>query len=94
MQSNARHSFDISGAKYHETRMVIGIDCEKVIEAGFTSVKARSTGDLIVAKIRYAPTVVSGPAANPNYRIADQMHIVLHADHILEIHDVGVRVFD
>ena len=49
---------------------------------------------LMVVKLKYAPHVIIGKAANPNYRIADQMHIVMHADHILEIHDVGVRVFD
>ena len=35
MQSNARNSFDISGPEYHQSNMAIGIDCEKVIEAGF-----------------------------------------------------------
>ena len=94
MQANARHSFDISSAEYHETRMVIGIDCEKIIEAGFTGLNTRSTGDFMVVRFKCAPNVISGTAANPNYRIADQMHIVMHADHILEIHDDGVRVFD
>jgi hypothetical protein len=94
MRSNAMHSFDISGPDYHETKFVIGIDCEKVIEAGFTGLNTRSTGDLMVVRFKYAPEVISGTATNANYRIADQMHIVMHADHILEIHDVGVRVFD
>ena len=74
--------------------MVIGIDCENVVEAGLTGLNTRSTGDLVVVRFQYAPNAISGTAANPNYRIADQMHIVMHADHILEIHDVGVRVFD
>ena len=25
-------------------------------------------------------------------RVANMMHIIIHADHILEIHDTGVRV--
>ena len=29
MRANAMHSFDISGPNYHETHMVIGIDCKK-----------------------------------------------------------------
>ena len=85
MQSNARNSFDISGPEYHRTSKVIGIDCENAFEAGFTDLNTRSTGDLMVVKFKYAPSVISGTAANPNYRIADQMHIVMHADRILEI---------
>ena len=94
MRATAMHSFDISAADYHETKMVVAIDCEKIIEAGFTRLNTRSTGDMMVVRFKYAPDVISGTAANAIYRIADQMHIVMHADHILEIHDVGVRVFD
>ena len=65
-------------------RMVIGIGCEKVLEAGFTGLNTRSTGDSMVVKFTYAPNVLSGRAVNPNYRIADHMHIVMHADHILK----------
>ena len=94
MRANGMHSFDVSGPDYHETKFIIGVDCEKIIEAGFTGLNTRSTGDLMVVRFKYAPEVKSGTATNANYRIAEQMHIVMHADHILEIHDVGVRVFD
>ncbi|MFM7986030.1 MAG: hypothetical protein ACKPKO_42625, partial [Candidatus Fonsibacter sp.] len=70
---------------------VIGIDTEKVLEAGFTGLNTRA-GDLLTVKYKYAR-----PRAGGNvdaHRIADLMHIVLHSDHILEIHDTGVRVFD
>ena len=72
--------------------MKIGIDTEKkVLEAGFTVLNTRS-GDLLTAKVKYARPL-AGRAVNP-VRLADLMHIVLHSDHILEIHDTGVRVFD
>ena len=48
----------------------------------------------MVVRFKYAPDIINGTAANPTHRIADQMHIVMHADHILEIHDIGVRVYD
>ena len=35
----------------------------------------------------------AGGAVDPE-RVADMMHTVLNSDHIHEIHDVGVRVFD
>ena len=55
MRANAMHSFDISGPENHETKMVIGVDCEKIIEAGFTGLNTRSTGDLMVVRFKYAP---------------------------------------
>ena len=94
MRANAMHSFDISAADYHETKMIVSIDCEKIIEAGFTGLNTRSTGDMMVVRFKYAPDIINDTAPNFTHRIADQMHIVMHADHILEIHDVGVRVFD
>ena len=32
MRANAMHSFDISGPNFHETQMVIGIDCKKKLK--------------------------------------------------------------
>ena len=45
----------------------------------------------MIMKFKYAPAVTAG--GEPN-RLADRMHIVLHSDHILVIHDTGVRFFD
>ena len=94
MRANELHSFNIEGPQYHNTKMIVSIDTEKVIQAGFTGLNSRSTGDLMVVRFKYAPAIINGTAANPTHRIAQQMHIVMSADHILEIHDIGVRVYD
>jgi hypothetical protein len=94
MRANELHSFNIKGAEYHNTKMIVSIDTEKVIQAGFTGLNSRSTGDLMVVRFKYAPKIISGEAANPTHRMADQMHIVMNCDNILEIHDIGVRVYD
>ena len=65
--------------------MIIGIDTEKVIEAGWTGINTRA-GDLLTVKFKYI--------TDDNSRYADRMHIVLHSDQILEIRDSGVQVFD
>ena len=60
------------------------IDTEKVREAGFSGLNTRA-GDLLTVKFRYNTPAAGGAIA---------AHIVLHSDHILEIHDTRVRVFD
>ena len=61
------------------------------LEVGFTGPNTRA-GDLLTVKFKYAKPAASG--AISAQRTANLMHIVLHSDHILEIHDTGVRVFD
>ena len=76
---------------YKATKFVICIDIEKVLEAGFAGLNTRA-GDILTAKFKYARPAASGNV--DDHRIASFMHIVLHSDHILEIHDTGVRVAD
>ena len=70
---------------------MVAIDAEKVLEAGFSRLNTRA-GDLLTVKFRYNTPAAGGAIAAT--RFANLMHIVLHSDHILEIHDTGVRVFD
>ncbi|MFM7859707.1 MAG: hypothetical protein ACKO96_49200, partial [Flammeovirgaceae bacterium] len=70
---------------------MIAIDTEKVIEAGVSGLNARA-GDILTVKLRYNTPAAGGAIAAT--RIANLMHIVLRFDHILQIHDTGVRVFD
>ena len=70
--------------------MIIGRDTEKVLEAGFAGLNT-CVGDLLTVKFKYN-TPAGGAAFNAT-RIASLVHIVFQPDHILEIHDTGVRVF-
>ena len=71
--------------------MVTAIDNKQIIEAGFTSLNAHA-GDLLTINFKYNTPAARG-AINAQ-RVANLMHFVLRSDHILEIHDTGVRVFD
>ena len=91
VQSSAVHNFDISPVQYRDNKLIIGTDCEKVLDAGFTGINTRA-GDLMTVKFKYND---KGALDNGVYRrLADRIHIVLHSDQIMEIRDSGVQVFD
>jgi hypothetical protein len=87
VQASAVHNFDISAVEYRDHKFVIGTDCEKVLDAGFTGINTRA-GDLLSIKFKY------NSPGDGNVHLADRMHIVLHSDQIMEIRDTGVAVYD
>ena len=91
VQASAVHNFDISATEYRDYKFILGTDCEKVLDAGFTGLNTRS-GDLLSVSLKYANAGVVENGIYP--RLADRIHIVLHSDQILEIRDSGCQVFD
>ena len=87
IRSNVVHNFDIDGIEYRRDKFIIGIDTERVLEAGFSGLSTRA-GDLMTVMFKY-----NSEGADQR-RLADRMHIVLHADQIIEVHSHGVRVLD
>jgi len=85
IQSSNVHSFDINSNQYRNSKLVLGIDTEKVLDAGWTGLNTRS-GDLMRIVFEYRKA--------EDQRYGDRMHIVLHSDQIVEIRDSGVVVFD
>ena len=85
IQSSEVHSFDINAREYRDNKLVLAIDTEKMLEAGYTGLNTRS-GDLM--SVRYEAMVSTAA------RLAQRMHIVLHSDQIMEIRDSGVQIFD
>ena len=61
---------------------------KEVIEAGFAGLNTRA-GDLLTVTFKYN-TPAAGGAVDAT-RVANLMRIVIYSDHILEIHDTGVR---
>ncbi len=89
VQASSVHNFDIDANQYRDHRFVLGTDCEKVLDAGFTGLNTRA-GDLMTVKLKYnqrgLPARVGQPDAFNAWlatgRLADRMHIVLHSDQI------------
>jgi hypothetical protein len=69
----------------------MGVDTEKVLEAGWTGLNTRA-GDLMRVTFEY--NNADSTAGVLGARLADRLHIVLHSDQIVEIRDSGVQVFD
>ena len=86
IQSSNLHNFNINGVEYRDNKLVVGIDMEKELEAGWTGLNTRA-GDLLTIKFKYDKDL-------NNIYFADRMHVVLHSDQILEIRDSGCAVFD
>ena len=85
IHGSAFHSVAITPEQYRNDHFVIGIDTEKILDAGFTGLNTRS-GDLMV---------IRGKGANSNMSTwASNIYIMLHTDQIMQIRDTGVQVFD
>lgn len=91
VQASAVHNFDVSAVEYRSNKFVLGTDCERVLDAGFTGINTRA-GDLMTVKLKYAGKGALSNGSHAN--LADRLHIVLHSDQIMEIRDSGVSVFD
>ena len=89
VQASAVHNFDISAVEFRDHKFILGTDCEKVLDAGFTGINTRA-GDLMTVKFRN----VKNQLIDENDTVAQRLHVVLHSDQIMEIRDTGIAVFD
>ena len=85
VHGSSLHSLSITPSQYRNDHFIIGVDTEKILEAGFTGMNSRA-GDLMI---------VRGKGANHNMATwATKVYVILHTDQILEIRDTGSQVFD
>ena len=87
IHNSAFHGVAITPYTYRYHQQVIGIDTEKVLNAGFTGINTRA-GDLMTIKAK----AINPSSFGSNNPI--KLYSVLHTDNILEIRDGGVTVFD
>jgi hypothetical protein len=82
---NKNHSINITSKEYQDSKFVLAIDMEKMLEAGFTGMNTRA-GDILNVRFDH------NSAAARTY--AHEMQVILHSDNILEILDSGITTFD
>ena len=82
VHANNMHNIDIDGNEYRNNKFIVGIDTEKLLGLSFTGMNTRNNLMTVHSK-----------SQTGNYQ-ADRMHIVLLSEHILELGDSGVMVFD
>ena len=66
---------------------IIGIDCEKVLDAAWTGLNTK-TGQLLTINLKGANATIDSCI------MTTKMYITLHSDNILEIRDSGASVYD
>ena len=86
VNNSAFHGIDMIAQEYRSHKFIIGIDTEKILEAGFTGINTKA-GDLMVIKVKQNSGITQANLCN-------KMYITLHSDQILNIRDSGVEVFD
>ena len=86
INNSAFHGVDILPLEYRSHKFIVGIDTEKILEAGFTGMNTKAE-DLMTIKVKQA----SGIAQE---NLCNKVYITLHSDQILNIRDTGVEVFD
>ena len=86
INNSAFHGVDIIAQEYRSHKFIIGIDTEKILEAGFTGINTKA-GDRMVIKVKQNSGIVQANMCN-------KMYITLHSDNILNIRDTGCEVFD
>ena len=91
VQASAVHNFDVSAVEFRDHKFILGTDCEKVLDAGFTGINTRA-GDIMTVKFKNMSPGITNSAGTEC--LANRLHVVLHSDQIMEIRDTGVAVFD
>ena len=86
INNSAFHGVDINSLEYRSHKFIVGIDCEKVLEAGWTGINTKA-GDLMVIKVKQGSGIAQ-------VNICNKLYITLHSDNILSILNSGVEVFD
>ena len=79
------NSISITQPEYRRRTFILGIDMEKVLEAGFTGINTRA-GDIMQIRFDHKTT--------DQTKWATSLQTILTADCILEVRDSGCAVFD
>ena len=85
IQQSSFHSVDIDPYEYRTHKFIVGIDTEKVLQASFSGENIKN-GSLLTLMMKHVGTNSANYPTN--------ITVVMHADCILNIRDVGVEVLD
>ena len=81
IQSSGLAHVDINGNEYRNNKFIVGLDCEKLLGLAFTGTNTKNS--LMTIRMKTAQN-----------NKANRFHIILTAEQVLEVSDVGVSVYD
>ena len=81
IQSSGLANIDINGNQYRNDKFIVGLDCEKLLGLAFTGTNTKNS--LMTVRMKTAQD-----------NRANRFHIVLTAEQVLEVSDVGISVYD
>ena len=82
-----QHSISIDFKQYRDRQFIFGFSFEKVPDSSYTGINTRA-GQQMLIKIKPAGTTI------PADDMPDEMYITMLSEQILEIKDLGLKVFD
>ena len=82
-----QHSISIDFKQYRDRQFIFGFSFEKVPDSSYTGINTRAGLQMLI-KIKPAGTAI------PGADMPDEMFITLLSEQILEIRDLGLKVFD
>lgn len=85
VHGSSNHSLGIDAFRYLFDSYILGVDCEKSMEANGTGLNLKN-GELISVKYNFT--------TNNSAEYPKEMYITLHHDAIIEISSTGVQVYD
>ena len=89
IQANSLQAIDIHGQSYRSNRFICGIDCERLPGLAFTGRHTKNA--LMTVKLQTGSGKLQTGSGD---LLANRMHIVLVSQHVVEIGDSGITIFD
>ena len=82
-----QRSLSVDFIQYRDRQFIFGFNFERVVDSSYTGINTRPGQQMF---IRIKPAGASIPATE----MPDQMYITLLSERILEIKDLGLKVYD
>ena len=82
-----QHSLAVDFIQYRDRQFIFGFNFERVVDSSYTGINTRAGQQML---IRIKPAGASIPTGD----MPDQMYITLLSEQILEIKDLGLKVYD
>ena len=87
IHSSPWHSISPKPQHSRKDHFIIGLDCEKVLDASWTGLNTKA-GQLLTIRMKGANREI------PSEIMPTKIYVTLHSDNILEIRDSGASVYD